>query len=77
MSKFRLNMSLEKWIHQNAGEIIDFVEGCLLDNYLISCKNGTAAVLETYLNPNSSGYTVYFSRDYSASNHFYRLTERS
>lgn len=51
---------LEKWIHQNAGEIDEIVEGCLLDNLLIACKRGYAALYEKYVNAYESTYEVYF-----------------
>ena len=71
MTRFRLNMDLDKWIHQNKGEYIDCIEGCLLDNLLIACKGGTAVVFEKYVNSNSSCYEVYFSRGNEAENLFY------
>ena len=51
---------LDRWIKQNAGEYSDYCEGCLLDNYVISCKRGTAFVYEKYLNSNSSGYIAFY-----------------
>lgn len=51
---------LDTWIKQNNGEYIDCIEGCLLDNYVIACKRGTAFIYERYLNSNSSGYECYF-----------------
>ena len=53
--------NFEKWIHQNAAEIIDCAEGCLLDNYLLHTRRGVAAVYEHYVNPNMSDYRVYFA----------------
>ena len=54
--------TLKKWLKQNDAEIIETVEGVLLDSYLVSCKNGMAAVYEHYATPNSSNYYVEFSR---------------
>lgn len=51
---------LDKWVHQNRGEYIECVEGCLLDNYVIDCKRGIAFVFEEYLNSWSSTYHVYW-----------------
>ena len=62
MTKFKYRGSLEKWIFQNAAEVIDCVEGCLLDNYLVKAKNGFAMILETYANSNSSINTIIFER---------------
>lgn len=54
---------LQKWIYQNKGEYLEFCEGCLLDNFLLSCKNGTALVSEHYVNSNMSNYKIEFTRD--------------
>lgn len=63
MTTFRLNMSLEKWIHQNKAEYTgDFFDGCLLDNFIVACKNGVAALYEHCLNEWSSCYEVHFGR---------------
>lgn len=66
--------NLEKWIHQNAGEIDEIVEGCLLDNLLIACKRGYAALYEKYVNTNESTYEGYFQpyKDgYNVADEFY------
>jgi len=52
--------ALNKWLYQNNAFIIDFSEGCLLDNMLIETKRGIAAIYEKYINPNLSGYLVIF-----------------
>lgn len=52
--------NLETWVKQNNGEYIDCIEGCLLDNYVIACKRGTAFIYEKYLNCWSSTYYCYF-----------------
>lgn len=54
---------LAKWLYQNGGEVVDAIEGCLLDSLLIETRRGTAALLETYVNPWQSTYTLYFSTD--------------
>ena len=48
---------IEKWLHQNKAEYTgDYVEGCLLDNFVVMTKRGFAAVYEKYATPNSSVY---------------------
>lgn len=52
---------LEKWLHQNDAEYTgDFVDGVLLDNFVVMTKRGFAAVYEKYLNSNSSCYEIHF-----------------
>lgn len=52
---------LEKWLHQNKAKCVgDFVEGCLLDNFVVMTKRGFAAIYEHYVNPNASDYRVEF-----------------
>lgn len=52
---------LEKWMHQNRAEYTgSFVEGTLLDNFVIACKRGFAAVYEHPLNEWTSNYRVEF-----------------
>ena len=51
---------LAKWIKQNAGTIVDCIEGCLLDNLMVDCKRGTAYIFEEYVNANSSRYHAYW-----------------
>jgi hypothetical protein len=54
---------LDKWMHQNQAEYTgDFVEGCLLDCFVLWCKRGVAAVYEHALNDWSSEYLVEFQR---------------
>lgn len=59
---FRLDPNqLEKWMFQNkAGFAGDYIEGCLLDNFVIATKRGYAAVYENYLNEWSSDYYIEF-----------------
>lgn len=55
--------SLEMWMHQNEASYTgDFFDGVLLDNFIVSCKNGIAAVYEHALNEWSSCYEIHFSR---------------
>lgn len=65
MTEARLNIPLEKFLHQNAGEVIDIIEGCLIDNLLIATRRGYMALLETYVNCWTSEHTMYFSTDYN------------
>lgn len=54
---------LGKWLHQNAAECTgDFVEGVLLDNFVVWTKNGVAAIYEQYVNSSKSEYRVEFQR---------------
>lgn len=51
----------EKWFRQNHAEYTGmFVEGCLLDNFVVMTRRGFAAFYEHYLNPNQSIYYVEF-----------------
>lgn len=62
MVRFKISPSnLKKWLHQNKAENTgEFVEGSLLDNFVVSCKRGFAAVYERYVNPWVSEYLVEF-----------------
>lgn len=52
---------LEKWMYQNKAEYTgDFVEGCLLDNFVVVTKRGFAAVYESYVNSWTSCYYIEF-----------------
>lgn len=52
---------LEKWMHQNSAEYTgEFVEGCLLDNFVVSTKRGYAAFYEKALSTWDSAYQVEF-----------------
>lgn len=54
---------LDKWMHQNKASYTgEFVEGCLLDNFVVVTRRGFAAIYEKYLNPNSSCYLVEFQK---------------
>ena len=59
---FRLDPDqLEKWMHQN-GAIYsgDYMEGCLLDNFVIATKRGYAAIYENAVNTWTSDYYIEF-----------------
>ena len=61
MTEFILRgINIDKWIAQNHGEVVEVVEGCLLDNLIIDCNRGTAYIFEEYVSPWSSRYHVYF-----------------
>lgn len=60
---FRLSPGeeLEKWIHQNGAEYTgDYIEGCLLDNFVMYTPRGYAAFYESYVNEWTSDYYVEF-----------------
>ena len=53
---------IEKWMHQNDAEYTgEFFEGCLLDNFIVACKRGYAAIYERYATSNSSRYYMVFA----------------
>lgn len=54
---------LNKFLHQNKADIVDAIDGVLLDSYLLVTARGYMVLKEAYLNPNASNYTVYFSTD--------------
>ena len=54
---------LNKFLHQNKADVVDVLEGVLLDSFLLTTERGYMVLKETYLNPNASVYTVYFSTD--------------
>jgi len=62
MTCFRMNAgNLEKWLYQNGAEYTgDYIEGCLLDNFIVSTRRGFAAIYEKYVNPNLSEYYIEF-----------------
>jgi len=52
----------DKWMHQNrVSETVAYFEGVLLDNFVVSCKRGYAAVYERYVNPNQSEHVFVFA----------------
>lgn len=64
MKQYRYLGRAEKLIHQNKGEIIDCIEGCLLDNLLIETKRGYIALLEKPVTCWTSEYLLTFSEDF-------------
>ena len=60
---FRINpgAAFEKWMYQNGAEYAgDYVEGSLLDNFVVSTRRGFAAVYENYVSEWASDYYVEF-----------------
>jgi hypothetical protein len=52
---------LEKWMHQNGAIFTgDYIEGSLLDNFVISTKRGYAAVYEHFVTTWTSDYYIEF-----------------
>lgn len=62
LTAYTYNGTAEKLFYQNDADIIDIIEGCLLDNYLFCTNRGYFILKETYLNPNASIYTILFSK---------------
>jgi hypothetical protein len=60
LREFTFNQSgLDKWIHQNQAKYTGaFLNGVLLDNFVLCCKRGFAAIYEYPLNEWSSCYRV-------------------
>lgn len=48
-----------KWEHQNEAEYIDFVEGVLLDSYVLACKRGYCFVYARSANAGWSSWHEY------------------
>lgn len=68
MTTFKIygEVDLEKWMVQNDTEYTgDFIEGTLLDNFLIWTRRGMAIITECFENCWSSSYLVRWSKDES------------
>ena len=64
MTWFYLNAgALDKWVHQNKGEYVECIVGCLQDNYVVATKRGWAMIYEHYLNEWTSNFYVEFAPD--------------
>ena len=50
---------IENLLKEKSGEIIDCIEGVLLDSILIDSAAGYIAIMDTFVNSNMSIYTVY------------------
>lgn len=54
--------NFDKWCTQNRAIYTgDYVEGVLLDNFIMSTKRGYCAFYESYVNPNMSEYRIEFA----------------
>lgn len=64
MKEFDLTpKQFEKWLHQNKGEYTgNFVDGVLLDSFVIATPRGYAAVYEKYCNEWTSCYHVVYEK---------------
>lgn len=62
MIKEKYYGSIEEIEKEYNGEVIDCIEGCLIDSVLIDTKDGYIALIETFQNEWTSVYTMY-SRD--------------
>lgn len=63
VTRFRLDPgpAFEKWVHQNGAEYAgDYIDGCLLDNFVMATRRGYAAFYEHYVNEWTSDYYVEF-----------------
>ena len=63
VTRFRLEPgpAFHKWMAQNGAEYTgDYVEGCLLDNFIVATRRGYAAIYENYVNEWTSDYLVEF-----------------
>ena len=60
-SFYLAHSDLDKWMYQNKAEYTgEYVEGVLLDSFVVSTKRGYAFFYEHVLNCWSSDYAVYF-----------------
>ena len=68
--KFGESMTIDKFLHQIGGEVVDIVEETLLDSLLVAGRRGYFFCKVNFLNTWSSTYTVYFAdyRDVDAVN---------
>lgn len=74
-TEFRL-YDFEKWIAQNEGIITNCIEGNLLDNYIVECKNGIAFIFEKCVNTWTSCNYVYFFRKDKTESEKYKQIEK-
>lgn len=59
MRTYKTSSSVEQILDFYKGEITDCIEGCLIDNFLISTDKGLLMLEETYQTCWTSIYTVY------------------
>ena len=63
MTRFYLNAgALGRWMYQNKAQHTGaYVEGVLVDSFVVETKRGVAAIYEHYLNEWTSNYYVEFT----------------
>ena len=59
--KFGENMTIEKFLHQISGDVVDLLEGTLQDSFFVSGKRGYYFLKDTFVNTWSSAYIVFFA----------------
>ena len=59
--KFGENMTIDKFLHQIGGEVVDLLEGTLQDSFFVAGKRGYYFLKDTFVNTWSSVYTVFFA----------------
>ena len=70
-------LNIDKLLYQNQGEIIDIIEGCLIDNYYIATKRGYIILAETYVKCWTSKHTFYFFTDAIIADKYWNKLEQS
>lgn len=78
MRTYKANVSINDFIQANNAVEIDCVEGCLIDNYLLSTDTETIFLQETYQNCWTSIYTVYradYGNDSEVFDRWYELKD--
>ena len=81
MKQYVLNMSMDKFIHQNDAYIVDIADGSLIDNYLLYNDKYVFGVFEEYVNCWTSQHVVCIAglttkEAADIESRFYRLAER-
>ena len=69
-------LNIDKLLYQNQGEILDIIEGCLIDNFLIATKRGYILLIERYVNCWTSEHVLYFSKDEKEINNIWYKLDR-
>ena len=59
--KFGENMTIDKFLYQIGGEVVDMVEETLLDSLLVAGQRGYYFCKVVFLNPWASDYKIYFA----------------
>lgn len=63
------------WLYQNQADLVESVDGNLLDNYAVQTKNGYAMIYEHPTTEWTSNYRVEFQRGYYAEDIWKRWNE--